>query len=106
MQARWIREGKARCWTVYRYRTLVAFAYILTVEQAAYYFSAAATIPDVSHALQWHIILQLKAGGAVAYETGWQGEAQTEKGKQIEFFRRGFGGADVAACIDRRHLLG
>lgn len=98
-QARWLREGKARCWAVYRYRTLVAFAYILTIERAAYYFSAAATVPDVSHVLQWHIITALKARGVIAYETGWQGEAQTEKGRQIEFFRRGFGGADVPARI-------
>jgi hypothetical protein len=63
-----------------------------------YYGHSAAVVDDVTHALVWSAMLALKAQGVERFEVGWQGEATDDKGRAIEFFRRGFGGVDVPAA--------
>jgi hypothetical protein len=63
----------------------------------SYYGYAATTVPNVNHALVWVAMLMLKANGITELELGWQGQATDDKGKAIEFFRRGFGGRNLPA---------
>lgn len=74
-----------------------AYAYFIIDRGWSYYASAASLEPNVNHALIWHAMKALKARNVRWLELGWQGHAQDEKGKQIEFFRRGWGGFDVLA---------
>lgn len=108
IQADWLDRDLARAYVALRDRDPqnqvaanvepVAFAYVLTVGPWAYYFSAASVEPNVLHLVQWRTILALKTAGLAAYELGWQQQAADEKGRNIEFFRRGFGGDDVAVA--------
>ena len=110
LQREWVDNGRAVCMIanadsrddtvplVDRLRT-VGFAYAVINGSWAYYFSGATVEDNVQHALQWRLILELKARGVTTYEIGWQGHAEDEKGKAIEFFKRGFGGADVPAVL-------
>jgi hypothetical protein len=74
---------------------IVGFVYFVRNQDWAYYFSAASIRRDVNIALVWWAMLALKARGVRWCELGWQGEAQDDKGRGIEFFRRGFGGTDL-----------
>jgi hypothetical protein len=111
VQAQWLEAGLGICLLGFRITEgepsvadVVGFAYIVRSGRWAYYFSAASKEPNVQHALQWAAIKRLKAFGVHYYELGWQGQAEDEKGKQIEFFRRGFGGVDVHANWDGENL--
>lgn len=96
LQGQWLESGHGLAFAAYRARVPVAFVYLLLDGAWAYYSSAAAVEPDANHALLWHAMLALKAAGVEIFEVGWQGEARDEKGRNIEFFRRGWGGVDVA----------
>lgn len=72
------------------------FAYFFLDGPWAYYASAASLRRDVNHLLVWQALLALKLRGIRWLEMGWQGQASDPKGQAIEFFRRGFGGFDVA----------
>lgn len=75
-----------------------AFAGFYVYKGWAYYGHAAALVDDVAHALVWAAMQQLRDVRGVRYfEMGWQGEAEDAKGRNIEFFRRGFGGYDIPA---------
>lgn len=74
----------------------VGYAYfILDGDGWSYYASAASLRKDINIALVWWALLALKARGVRYCEIGWQGEAQDEKGRNIEFFRRGWPGRDI-----------
>lgn len=79
----------------------LGFVFIIAHGTWAYYMSAAATERNVTHGLIWRAIRLMKERGTETFEIGWQGEAQDDKGKAIEFFRRGFGGTDVPARLER-----
>ncbi len=74
---------------------MVGFAYFIRDGAWGYYASAATVRRDLNHAIVWRAMLELRSSGVRWLEMGWQGEAQGDKGKSIEFFRRGFGGADL-----------
>jgi len=97
LQATWLdaRPARGRCFVAWREGRPVGFAYILTSGAWAYYGYAAAYERNVQHALQWYAMRALKASGVRWYETGWQGAATDEKGRNIEMFRRGWGGVDM-----------
>lgn len=86
----------------------VGFAYVLHWNNYAYYASGATLGPDVAHGLQWGIIALLRECGIRHYELGWQGATSTQddKGRKIEFFKRGFGGADYQQPVYRCTILG
>ena len=73
----------------------VGYAYFIVDGKWSYYSSAATLIRDVNHVLVWQSMLAMKDRGVRWCELGWQGHAADDKGKAIEFFRRGFGGKDV-----------
>lgn len=74
----------------------VGAAYWIVYKQAAYYASASYLQDNVAHAVIWQSLLHLRDKcGVMKVEMGWQGHAQDEKGKNIEYFKRGWGGHDV-----------
>lgn len=101
LQAEWLDSQKAACVMVSRptgnplVAEHVAFAYAVIHGEWAYYFSGASLAPNVSHGAQWHLMVQLRRMGVRLYELGWQGHASDVKGRNIEFFKTGFGGVDV-----------
>jgi hypothetical protein len=97
LMGRWIDQRHAFAFLAYRQDRARAFAYFLRDGTWAYYASAAALEPNVNHALIWQGMKAAKQQGVTQFEIGWQGHAADEKGKQIEFFKRGFGGRDVPA---------
>ncbi len=72
------------------------YVYAVRFGAWAYYFSSAATEPNM-HAMIWRLLQECKAEGVRWFEMGWQGEAHDDKGRNIEMFRRGFGGYDIPA---------
>lgn len=84
----------------------VSFTYFVSWDRWAYYFSAATLRPNVNHALIWAAMQTLQSHGVERVELGWHGEAQDEKGRNIEFFKSGFGGTLVpvaeGACVSLR----
>lgn len=85
--------------TTERQHEIDAYALFIIHNRWAYYASAAARVRDVNHALVWNAIVALKRIGVRWLELGWQGEATDDKGRAIEFFRRGFGGVDVSPRV-------
>lgn len=79
----------------------VGYAYFILHERWAYYASAASLRRDINIALVWWAMLALKRVGVTRCELGWQGEAADDKGRRIEFLRRGFGGDDVLVTDSR-----
>lgn len=80
----------------------VAYAYIIKYKEWSYYASGASDEADVAHALQWHAIKTLKAGGYGAYEIGAAAMPQsTTKDKGIAHFKAGFGGREVPVGVLR-----
>jgi len=80
----------------HREHSCVGYVYFDVWDGWAYYHSAATLRRDVNIGLVWWAMLALKACGVRWCELGWQGQAADAKGLQLEFFRRGFGGVDVA----------
>jgi hypothetical protein len=78
-------------------------ALFLVYKQAAYYASGAYVAENVSFPLLWHAMLTLKARGVRWLDMGWQGHAETDKGRNVEFFRAGFGGEDVPLLAIERN---
>ena len=93
----WIRQSRGLLVGACHAGMPVGYAYFLVHEDWAYYASAASRVPDVNHALAWLAIKTLKARGVRQLELGWQGHATDDKGRALEFFKRGFGGVDVPA---------
>ena len=109
VQGKWLQSGVGRCFIAGRYTStawnVTAFAYFIVWGDWAYYGFSKTEEQNAHHALMWHAIKTLKASGVRWLELGWQGEAQTAKGKDIEFFKRGWGGRDVpvvmSGCAER-----
>jgi hypothetical protein len=97
-QAKWLTQGNGLVAVAYTKDTRrpVSAAYAIIYRDWAYYASGASAVKSIQHALQWAIIEELAARNNVRwYELGWQGLAKDKKGRNIEFFKRGFGGQDV-----------
>lgn len=77
--------------------SLVAFAAVYEFEGHAYLGHMASRAPNVNTALCWRAMLGAKGRGIRTFETGWQGQATDEKGRNIEYWRRGMGGVDWPA---------
>lgn len=71
----------------------------------AYYASGVYAQDNVAHFMLWDSMHDLAARGVVYAELGWQGRATDEKGKAIEFLKRGFGGEDWRVPCLRRTFL-
>lgn len=100
MMARWIVNGHAVLFVSAQSSEVSAYAFFVTFCGWSYYFSAATTAPNLHHALVWHALRYLRGEQiATVLEMGWQGEATDQKGQNIEYFRRGFGGVSVPLSL-------
>lgn len=66
----------------------------IVYKQRAYYASGVSIGKNLAHGLTWAAMNDLANRGVRWADLGWQGVARTEREKNIEFFKRGFGGAD------------
>lgn len=100
MQAEWLDEGRAAVVTAERGDVCWGAAYWVVYKGCAYYASGAYAARDVGPAVVWASLNRLRTFmGVQRASLGWQGRAATEKERGIEFFKRGFGGADVPCPI-------
>lgn len=75
-----------------------AYVYCTIHASAAYYFSSASLVRNLTHALLWHAMTALKARGVRGFELGWmEREGDTDKDRQISFLKSGFGGFNIPA---------
>lgn len=102
LMRRMVERGDAVTVTATRGETPVAAALAIIYKGDAYYASGASVEPNAMHAVQWKMLDVLRTLGVGVYELGWQGEATTTKGKNIEFFKTGWGGVDVALPVSER----
>ncbi len=110
MQSDWVKDGHGMLTLatitsmITEERLLQGYSYWVIHDGWAYYFSGVAGEKDLGLALVWWSMLALKELGVRWCETGWQGEAEEGKGKNLEFTRAGFGGRDVPARCSGRAL--
>lgn len=104
-QRQWLDSNLARLYASTEGGKTVGFAYWITYKTHAYYMSGFSEPGHEAHALIWESLRDLKAHGIKTAEIGWQGVATTDKEKNIEFFKRGFGGADWTAYCIKTHFL-
>ena len=77
-------------------------AYWYVYKGCAYYGSGAYRARDgVAHLVVWESLMALRTAGYMKVDMGAQGTAQDDKGKAIEFFKRGWGGVDVPVRVLR-----
>lgn len=91
----WLDAGQAVLAGVCHADAWLGFSFFAVDGPWSYYFSSAEVAPNVNHALIWTAMCVLQARGVERLELGWQGHAMTEKERNIEFFKRGFGGTDI-----------
>lgn len=94
LMADWVDLGYARLIFAFAQTGPVGYAYVIWWKRWAYYGSAAYTVPNVSHALQWALIRHLKVDNVCCYELGSAAQdGDSEKAQGIAKFKGGFGGA-------------
>ena len=99
----WLKTGHAKLLGAWRGGRWEAFCYAIIYKRRAYFASAPSLIQGAMHALQWDMILALKAEGVEAYEVGWQARpGDTDKDRTISFFKAGWGGIDrMVQAVER-----
>lgn len=94
LQGQWLRQGHAAVTLAENALGTWGAAYWYIWKGEAYYGSGVYRARNVSHAVIWRSLLALKARGVKRAALGYMGEATTDKERQIEFLKAGFGGAD------------
>lgn len=104
IQAQWCRNGSAVVYvaTDMHHNPVGAMLWII-YKRHAYYASGVFAQHQCSHWLMWQSLKLLGIRGIRYAETGWQGRATNDKERNIEFFKRGFGGADWHIPCWRRY---
>ena len=101
LMAAWVQTGHAYVCTALNSAGVCAGAiYVYSYKDREYYGHAATTVDNLNHALVWEAI---RTSDADKFEMGWQGHAASKKEASIEFFRRGFGGADHTFYVSRMY---
>lgn len=99
LMAEWVRAGHAYlCTATNSYGVCDGAIYVYAYKGHDYYGHAATRVKDINHALLWKAI---STSDAETFGVGWQGHAENDKEQRIEFFKRGFGGADVPFVVSR-----
>lgn len=103
MQRQWCQDGYGLIVGASLGGVLVAATYWIIYGRCAYYASSASLHKNVTHALVWRAMLELKKAGVEQLELGWTTYDKSEKGKGIAQFKRGFGGeAKIIYAVERR----
>ena len=101
LMAAFVHTGHAYLCTALNSAGVCAGAiYVYSYKDREYYGHAATTVDNLNHALVWEAI---RTSDADKFEMGWQGHAASKKEASIEFFRRGFGGADHTFYVSRMY---
>lgn len=107
LQKSWCASGFARVYAVpseqSKSQLADAAALWFIYKQHAYYASAVNTGKNLAHPLMWFALNDLARMGVQTAELGWQGLAKTEKEKNIEFWKRGWGGSDWTIVALRQY---
>lgn len=112
MMGRWLNSGNAmivQARSPYQQppTRLLAYAYFIIYKKKAYWMSGKRMPGENLHAVIWEAMRELKllgSAGADLLEMGWQGLATDEKGKNVERFKRRFGGEDrTVVAVERRY---
>jgi hypothetical protein len=96
----WLRNDAAFLVLAKRKGIPVGAVYIYQYKQRAYYGHAAVE-RNIAHPLIWKAIQESQQRNLEYFDLGWQAHAQDEKGQNIEFFRRGFGGSNRVYPVTR-----
>jgi len=99
LQGEWLLDGRALLVIAEDASGVLGAAYWFVYKRAAYYASGAYAVDNLAHALVWRSLLALRELGVEQSSLGWQGVARAEKERNVEFQKRGFGGADVPAQV-------
>lgn len=102
MQRDWCTQGNGLIVAAFLGGAMVAATYWILYKDAGYFASSSSLHRSINHALIWRAMLECKKRGIQLLELGWQGYATDEKGKQIEFYKRGFGGYQVPVVAVER----
>ena len=103
IQREWCEAGNGLIVAAMRWNVAVACTYWICYKGCAYYASSVSINPNVTHALIWKAMLELKARGIETLEMGWIDYDKTEKGQGIARFKQGFGGKAVPViAVERR----
>ena len=105
LQREWLLDGRALVTVAWKDPSVRGAAYWIVYKGAAYYASGAFVEDNVAHAVIWRSLLALRGLGVRNVSLGWQGIGVTEKERNIEFFKRGFGGRDVPVPVISRRCV-
>lgn len=99
----WLQRGWAHCWLATAGSEPIGYMYCHVYKQTAYYSSGIyRRRRGEAHAMMAIALRRLRQLGITTVELGWQGHAQTERERGIEFFKRGWGGTDEpVAAVER-----
>ena len=103
-QAAWIHSGLARVYFAYsEYGLRVGAAMWYCYKGMAYYASGVYPVGHIAKSIVHASLMCLTDDKGIKYaDMGYQGRAVTDKERDIEFFKRGFGGEDwKVPCIRR-----
>lgn len=105
LQAKFIEDGVAHSYVCHDATSVRGAVLWYVYKGMAYYASGAYREKNVAHPALWQSMGMLAAQGIKYAELGWQGRATDEKGKAVEFFKRGLGGTDWPVPCMRRLFL-
>lgn len=97
----WMRDGHGGTIGAYHGELLIAGAYFIIYQGAAYYASGASITDNVQHAVIWTAMKRLKDAGVGLLELG-QIDGETEKERNIGKFKSGFGGKAMPFTVATR----
>jgi len=103
IQREWCQAGNGLIVAAKRWDVAVACTYWIIYKNCGYYASSASINRNITHALVWRAMLELKARGVERLEMGWLDYDKSEKGQGIARFKTGFGGEAVPViAVERR----
>jgi hypothetical protein len=102
LQSSWLELGVAKPYIVTENGVPVGAILWYVYKGRAYYASGIYLEDNIAHAAVWESLTDLASTGVQYAEMGWQGYAKDQKGRAVEFFKRGFGGEDwTVNCLHR-----
>ena len=101
MQAAWCRSNNGLVIAAFRGVRMVGATFWIVYKRQGYFASSASTEPNITHALVWRAMLELKAMGVRALELGWVDYPKDPPG--LGKFKSGFGGEPrMIVAVEKR----
>jgi hypothetical protein len=102
VQQRLLDEGYAMLVVAIKDSAAVGAAFWYVYAGCAYYGSATRTVNDVGHGIIWESFTFLKERGVQYVELGQVTNPETPKERDVQFFKRGWGGVDKPFTVVRK----